>query len=208
MNAMAACSQRSRLDMRRKSQKFPKDKQKAVIDWLVRAADRSAQRRALAEKWLGEGQYTGYRYNVETCRDGSKVYLLRPTWLNKGFDFQVNVEGFRSTTRTAKGGTMEMPSHPDVIDDLQRKVQANPSLKEELFAVVADIYDCLEPDEALKNHSSLQKIRVGLPMDKLLKIIKWLFIEQDLTYWLETGRNMLMSTIERDVFGLEADLKE
>src|SRR3989338_8226668 len=101
--------------MRRKSQKFPKDKRKVVVDWLIRASDRSAQRKALAEKWLEEGQYTDYRYNVEVCHDGSKVYLLRPTWLNKGFDFQVNVEGFKSKTRTSRGGTAEMPSHVDVI---------------------------------------------------------------------------------------------
>ncbi len=188
--------------MKRKSQQFSKDKRKVVIDWLVKASDRIAQRRALAEKWLEEGQYTDYRYNVEICRDGSKVYLLRPTWLNKGFDFQVNVEGFRSKIRTAKGGTKEMPSHIDVINDLQEKVGARPSLKEELFATVGDIYDCVEPDETLKNHSTLQGLNVGLPIDKLLKIIKWLFIEQDLTYWLQTGRDMLMSAIEEKVFDL------
>ena len=194
--------------MRRKSQQFPKDKQKTVIDWLVRASDRSAQRRALAEKWLEEGQYTAYRYNVETCRDGSKVYLLRPTWLNKGFDFQVNVEGFRSKTRIPQGGTIEMPSHDDVIADLQQKVEAHPALKEALFESVCDIYDCIEPDHVLRSRPDLQKIRIGLPTDKLLKIIKWLFVEQDLTYWLGTGRNMLMSAIEGKGFGFAAKLKD
>ncbi len=194
--------------MQRKSQEFPKDKKRAVIDWLVKASDRTAQRRALAEKWLEEGQYANYRYNVETCQDGSKVYLLRPTWLNKGFDFQVNVEGFKSETRHARGNTIEMPSHRDVIKDLQQKIKANPSLKEEFFAAISEVYDCLEPDEILRNHPTLQNVNRGLPMDKLLKITKWLFIEQDLTYWLQTGRNMLMSAIEREVFGLEVELKE
>src|SRR3989344_8370999 len=109
--------------MKRKSKKFPKDKQKVVIDWLVKATDRSSQRRALAEKWLEEGQYTKYRYNVETCSDGKKVYLLRPTWLNKGFDFQVNVEGFKSKIRTGRGSTTEMPSHEDIGEDLKQKMQ-------------------------------------------------------------------------------------
>jgi hypothetical protein len=34
-------------------------------------------------------------------------------------------------------------------------------------------------------------------------IIKWLFIEQDVTYWLQTGRDMLMAAIESRVFALK-----
>ena len=191
----------------RKSDAFPKDKRKVVVDWLLRAADRTSQRRALAEKWLEEGQYTNYRYNVDTCEDGSRVYLLRPTWLNKGFDFQVNVESFRSTTRNAKGVTAEMPSHDDVLDDLKRKTARHPALTEELFGAICDVYDCMEPDEILRRRPKLRTMKAGLPVDKILRIIKWLFIEQDLTYWLQTGRNMLMSAIEENVFGIDAPLK-
>jgi len=192
--------------LRRKSQAFPKNKRKVVLDWLLKPADRRAQRKALAEKWLEEGQYTDYRYNVEICADGTRVYLLRPTWLNKGFDFQVNVEGFRSRTRKPKGSTIEMPSHSDLIDDLKRKVKNRPDLAEELFRAVCEVYACKEPDPILRRRPSLREFRAGLPLDKILKIMKWLFIEQDLTYWLQTGRNMLMSAIERKVFGIDAPL--
>lgn len=194
------------MPLSRKSQAFPKNRREIVIDWLLKAADRKMQRRALAEKWLEEGTYTKYRYNVETCEDGTKVYLLRPTWLNKGFDFQVNVEGFRSRTRKPRGATIEMPSHKDVIYDLQRKVKESPRLAEELFQAVCEVYDCAEPGEILHRHKRLRKFRAGLPIDKTLKIVKWLFIEQDLTYWLRTGRDMLMSAIETDVFGMTAPL--
>ena len=44
----------------------------------------------------------------------------------------------------------------------------------------------------------------GWPVDQLLYIIKWLMVEQDVTYWLQTGRDMLMSAIETDVFKLPA----
>ncbi len=100
-----------------------------------------------------------------------------------------------------------MPSHADVIDDLRRKCEEAPELREQLFAAVVDIYDCIEPDEVLKKRPQLQEASVGLEMGKLLKIIKWLFIEQDLTYWLQTGRNMLMSAIESKVFGMKVKLK-
>lgn len=193
--------------MIRKSQQFPAKKRKVVLEWILRASDRSDQRRKLTEKWLEEGQYTDYRYNVETCEDGTKVYLLRPTWLNKGFDFQVNVEAFQSQTRSAKGGTKEMPSHEDVMDDLDKKLKQNRDLGSTLFAAVCDVYDCVEPDEVMQKRPELRKFKTGMPVDKTLRIVKWLFIEQDLTYWLQTGRNMLMSAIERNVFGIDANLR-
>lgn len=186
--------------MKKKSKSFSKPKPSAVVDWILSASSRSSQRRALAEKWLDEKEFTNYRYYVETCEDRSWVYLLRPTWLNRGFDFQVNLEGFKSKTRNARGQTKEMPSHDDVLDDLSRKVKAKSSLASELFDGVCDTYDCIEPDEVLKKRPRLRQLKAGLPIDKTLRIIKWLFIEQDLTYWLGTGRNMLMRAIESEVF--------
>ena len=59
------------------------------------ASNRSDLRRAIAEKWIEETPYTNYRYNVERCENGNRIYLLRPTFLNKGFDFMVNVEGLQ-----------------------------------------------------------------------------------------------------------------
>jgi hypothetical protein len=56
----------------------------------------------------------------------------------------------------------------------------------------------------LDRDSTLASISIGLPIDELLHIIKWLFIEQDLTYWLQTGRDMLMAKIESEVFGIKA----
>src|SRR5712691_1444496 len=75
---------------------------------------RLAQRARLAETWLQEEENSRYRYDVERCNSGKTVYLLRPTWLNKGFDFQINLEGFKSKSR-------EAPSHNDIIEDLRAK---------------------------------------------------------------------------------------
>jgi hypothetical protein len=193
--------------MKRKSQKFPYAKPFREIDWTINGGDRVSQRKAMCDRWAKEEPYTNYRYNVEKCEDSKRIYLRRPTFLNKGFDFQVNLEGFRSVTREAKGATKEMPSHKDVIDDLQRKVKDHSALSDDLHKAVSQIYDCVEPTEVLERHKRLRQIGTGLPIDKLLLILKWLFIEQDLTYWLQTGRNMLMSAIEEDVFGIEAPLK-
>jgi hypothetical protein len=59
------------------------------------------------------------------------------------------------------------------------------------------------PQAVIKNSPAVGRLSVGLPPDQLLYIIKWLFIEQDLTYWNQTGRDMLMRAIEQDVFGIQ-----
>jgi hypothetical protein len=192
--------------MERKSQIFDKSKrEKFVVDWILRSSNSGAQRRELAEKWLDEGRFADYRYNVETCRDGARIYLIRPTPLNKGFDFQVNLENFRSSLRKPRKNTLEMPSHGDVEHDLMLKIKGFPELKQELFEAVCAIYECRQVEYALENWPHLSKIDVGLPIDSILRIIKWLFIEQDLTYWGWRGRDKFMAAIEHEVFGLDTD---
>lgn len=186
----------------RKSHVFQKPKPTKIIEWTVDAPSRSELRSRIIQKWLQEDEYTNYRYNVEGCDDGSRLYLLRPTFLNKGFDFMVNLEGFRSTTRNAKGQTKEMPSHADVLDDIKRKLSTHPTSTAALFDAISDVFDCRPPAIVLKQHAAVGKMTVGLPPQKLLFILKWLFIEQDITYWLQTGRNMFMSGIEKEAFGL------
>lgn len=187
--------------MQRRSKIYPPTKPTAVVDWTLSAPDRRSLRQGVAEKWLEEEPFTNYRYNVERCSNGSRIYLLRPTFLNKGFDFQVNVEGFRSVIRSAKGPTKEMPSHADVIHDLKLKVSNCPDRIAAIFDAVAAVHDCMEPAAVLRENTGLDG-QEGLPVDQLLLILKWLFIEQDLTYWAQRGRDMLMRAIEKDVFGL------
>lgn len=187
--------------MKRKSRRYDNPPPTVIVDWQLAVNDRAAARRAVAEKWLAETPYTKYRYNVERCADGNLVYLLRPTWLNKGFDFMVNVEGFRSRTRTPKGPSKEMPSHPDIIQDLSQKVVAKPEHAELWFAAVCAIYDCEEPGSIIARYGDIGSgYGHGLAPDELLYIVKWLFIEQDVTYWARTGRDMLMAAMETEVF--------
>lgn len=187
--------------MKRKSRVYDYDKPTVVIDWTLTSTSPAAARRAVATQWLAEAPYTRYRYNVEQCCDGSRVYLLRPTWLNKGFDFMVNLEGFQSQVKPSKGPTREMPSHRDIIHDLSLKVQAHPALTTPWFDALGAVYDCEEPQTVLARCKEIgSSYGVGLPADQLLCIVKWLFIEQDVTYWAQTGRDMLMAAIENDVF--------
>jgi hypothetical protein len=186
----------------RKSLEFPpkKDRRKITRSWSLKLRSRLVAKRKFAKLWVKEKGFRRYRYNVEKCTDGSIVYLTRPT-RNAGVDFQVCVEGFRSR----KSGS-NRPSHPDVVLDLRRKLRAKPRLKKELFYAISDVFECVEPSRAIRRHPRILKLAVGLPIDKVLRVIKWLFIEQDVAYWLGTGRNMLMHEIEKRVFKIKGEL--
>ncbi len=190
--------------MKRRSHAYSASKELRVLDWALSSADRRTLRRTIAEKWSEEEPYTNYRYNVEKCSAGNRVYLLRPTWLNKGFDFQVNVEGLVKVVKLGKGPTREMPSHGDLIHDLRLKLEKRPTYAPVLYDAVGGVYDCGEPSEIVRQLPRLTVFKAGWPVDQLLYIIKWLMIEQDVTYWLQRGRDMLMCGIETDVFELPA----
>lgn len=190
--------------MKRRSISYSKSKPSVVVEWSLSGADRRTLRRTIAEKWSDEAPYTNYRYNVERCASGKRVYLLRPTWLNKGFDFQVNVEGLIKVVKIAKGATRDMPSHGDVMHDIRSKLAMRPKDRSVLFDAVCAVYDCAEPAGIVKKMPRLALFKEGWPIDQLLYIVKWLMIEQDVTYWLQTGRDMLMSGIETEIFKLPA----
>jgi hypothetical protein len=190
--------------MKRKSSQFLKESRpSAQKKCSVSGRNRLAQKKAFANIWLKEATWHRYRYYVETCNDGSRVYLTRPTQLNKGVDFQVKLEGFRSYKRKRKS---ERPSHDDVVHDLVKKLKQRPSLKKDLFQAICRVYDCEEPIEAIRRHRKVKRMTAGLPIDKILRIVKWLFIEQDVTYWLGTGRNMFMCSLENRVFKMKHKL--
>jgi len=180
------------------------------MSYSLRGQTRREQRRRLVLSWLKEHSYISYRYNVEDCKDGTRIYLRRPTNLNKGFDFQVHLEGFRSKRRLPplKSGRRrprtERPSHQDLINELRLIVARHPKLRDALFRAVCDVYDCREPSRVLKRRPELRNIKARLSVFKVLSVIKWLFVEQDLTYWLGRGRDRLMRAIEKEVFGIES----
>lgn len=141
----------------------------------------------------GEGRgelCSHYIYYVEVLADKRRVFLKRPAPLNKGFDFEVHVEGlnFGESRRTT------MPSHAAILRDLSLKKSENPQDFLRVKELIADIYNCneLKDIEYIKTN-----FREGYPIEAILKAIKWLFIEQDMTYWNWSGRNMFYSALNQ-----------
>lgn len=130
---------------------------------------------------------TVFKYYVEKLSDGRRIFLYRPTFLNKGIDFQVWVERFDGTKD-------KKPSHKDVLGDLKRKKKENQKATKELLRAIKLVWSCVEPDVAIKSVGAMGFKRGHSP-ELLLKVLKWLFIEQDVTYWNYDGRSMLFIAV-------------
>jgi hypothetical protein len=155
--------------------------------------DRAQIRKEIINLFLDENPGTGreeltskYRYITKVVGN-SEVYLNRPAQFNNGFDFTLNVSNInfnpngRATTR---------PTHQNIFDDLSIKKQSNPELYIELIGQIDKIYDCQ------KTINLFLDFGVGLNSEILLECIKWLFVEQDVTYWNYSGRSMFYDGIK------------
>ena len=142
------------------------------------------------EPGLGGGDNAPhYRYNVETLSDGRRIYLTRPAYLKKGFDFRINVEG--TTFQTGH----EYPKHDDIFDDLRLKKQESPAMCTRLHQALERVYNCEDPEGILPEYTDV-KFRGGHPVDLILEVIKWFLIEQDIRDWNYSGRQMFKNGID------------
>lgn len=169
------------------------------IEWSLTANSREKLRNEVVNKFLSEPcgywkngikHVTRFKYFVEKLEDGRRIFLLRPTFLNKGIDFQVWVEKFN-------GVKDQRPIHKSIFQDLKLKKKENPQGFPRVIQLIDDVWNCKEPDSILEKKDK-DAFHEGLPLEMLLKILKWLFIEQDITYWNYDGRTMLRMAIDTE----------
>ncbi len=128
-----------------------------------------------------------YVYVAETLRKRN-ILLKRPAVLNKGVDFTVHVEGIRFRP---KGASLDMPSHDNIFTDLDEKKRADRAVYSKIMKIIGDLYNCRDVNG---QQCAQANISAGLlTTEEVVMAIKWLFIEQDVTYWNWSGRNMLFS---------------
>lgn len=168
------------------------------IDFPLKATSRKLLKDQTINKFLEEKNgywengiqhVTRYKYFVEKLADERRVFLLRPTFLNKGIDFQVWVEKM-------KNDEDKRPSHKDIFEDLRIKRKENPKDLPTLIECINRVWNCAEPNEVLKDNKL--NFKNGFSAELLLKILKWLFVEQDITYWNYSGREMLKKGIDKE----------
>ncbi|WP_225879244.1 hypothetical protein [Isorropodon fossajaponicum symbiont] len=86
--------------------------------------------------------------------------------------------------------------------ELQAINQQNQEYSVLMGEAVEKIYNCEGPSKILKDgkFALLKNCYIGsVEYETLLKTIKWLFIEQDITYWSFSGRAMFKNKIDENV---------
>lgn len=143
------------------------------------------------------GQGTGklvsrYKYIVECFSDERKLYLIRPAQYKMGFDFQIWMENWN------KSNIHIRPSYKAIIQDLKVKKAENQNNLNLLLKAIDKIFIC-EDDNRILNWLKENNIEFskGENIEVLLKIIKWMFIEQDIRYWNFSGRSKLKNFIDK-----------
>lgn len=162
----------------------------------ITATDRSIIRHELINIFLKEEPGTGkkdlcsfYNYFVDTLADGKRIILKRPARLNKGFDFEVHVED----TNFGMKRWRTMPSHDDIYYDLEKKAEENPQEFDKVRKIIKQLFECSHVEDKIIRSLNFA---TGYSIEAILKSIQWLFIEQDMTYWNWSGREMFYSHLK------------
>ena len=155
--------------------------------------NRIQKRHALISCFLNEDAGFGrgneasrYQYDVESYGEYG-IFLKRPTQLNKGFDFTVNVEGMYFK----KNRKYSNPSHQDIFEALSCCRNDFPNEYDRVRTAIIDIYECNDIELSHINAYFRDFEGVQHPIQIILLAIKWLFMEQDCAYWNYSGRKML-----------------
>jgi len=173
-----------------------------IINWsLPKTNSRNELRKYVVLKFMEEdpGKGSGnlasrYKYIVERFQDGRELYLKRPAKKKYGFDFQIWMQNWN------KKNFDKMPSHKDIIKDLKLKKKENKEFLDILLKAIEKIYICEDDDRILK-WIKIKNVKFleGEEIDVLLKVKKWMFIEQDIRYWNFSGRLLLKKHINESL---------
>lgn len=169
------------------------------IFYTLPAGDRTYKRYQLVSLFLQEepGEGNGalastYDYTMETWGT-YRIYLLRPAILNFGFDFTVNMSGVYFNHKYNRNPNA--PSHDDTVFCLKNCAESYPASYPFVRDAIRAIYNCQEPDLSHIQAGFFDSNGVEHPIQILLFAIKWLFMEQDCTYWNYSGRQMLFNKL-------------
>jgi len=83
-----------------------------------------------------------------------------------------------------------------IIKDLSnKKSKLSPKEWLSLLKAIESIYNCDPFNASFIFCNNLPDIDEGESYELILKLLRWLFIEQDITYWSGKGRKMLYDEI-------------
>ena len=180
-----------------------------TINHPLQSTNRVDIRKEMIDLFLNETAGTGkgnlcskYQYDVEQISNTPySIFLIRPARLNKGIDFTVHVGGglqFKKFSKTGKVNAQDqlkfkidsVPRH-DCIEAALQNCTNNANYNN-VKTAMRNIYNCQQYNMAsVANITFNDYLGNAHPIEIILLAAKWLFIEQDITYWNHSGRAML-----------------
>lgn len=161
--------------------------------------DRRALRSRLINAFLEEEPGTGRGdlcsrniYEVERTLSGHTIELHRPANRNNGMDFTVRCPTitFNYENRLWR----HVPRHEDLVTALQGIRRRHPAVFGLVRDAIGAIYRCQRVrgwrNLALLSSEPMGANQTVCPADVAVLVAKWLFVEQDVTYWHNSGRAM------------------
>lgn len=175
------------------------------IKYSLSSSTRADIREELIKLFLKEQPGTGsknlasiYYYEVENFKS-YKVVLKRPGVLNKGMDIEIMALGNNISFLTpGKKKAQKAPSHNAIISILMMYKNNHPSLYPQIKSIINDYFNCKNPTLNFNFPNYLDHKNTKRPIEIVLLCIKWLFIEQDITYWNWSGRSMLYNELKKN----------
>jgi len=144
--------------------------------------------KSLLLTFLEEEPEANYKYYVEKLSDGRKIYIKRPT-RRMNFDFEIWIEDPRGEYK---------PKHDDIINELINIKKADKQAFSKLMELIDKVYRCEDPDELLRIHA--YEIKEYNRVEYILKVLKWMFLLEDIYYWSYKRREKLIEYIKSRVY--------
>lgn len=174
-----------------------------IIEAHLSYSNRVEQREELIKLFTNEHAGTGrgelstkYTYTIDSFQNYD-ILLKRPGSINKGFDFAVQISGIYFKDKIKKHAE---PNHDNIVYALQDCKNRNPEIYEDyIIPIIIEIYNgrnIVFDDESSLGTFYNSCDNKYYPIELILLTLKWLFAEQDFTYWNYSGRQMLYSKLQ------------
>jgi hypothetical protein len=92
-----------------------------------------------------------------------------------------------------KNGNDKPPKHTNLADELRELISRSTNHEKEILTALGRIWNC---ESSSKIIADLKYFAKEPKAERVLLLAKWFFIEQDVTYWTESGRYMLRTFFE------------
>ena len=154
-----------------------------------------------------KGKDIMFKYPVEKLSISQKLYIKRPG-RKKNFDFKVDIP---------KNAGLEEGRHDQIALFLRYLRQKDESLFKSIWDILAYLYCCKNNnvDGMLKQTSlpDFVSVKIETPIELkseinlecLLKVVKWLFIMEDVFYWDYEGRATLYNYFKYVIYENDQD---